>query len=301
MNNQLRVRNAVRAALSTYLLVIGGTQVLTAGATDKPTDTWLGQKTPGRTPIPFAPGVVSTDKNVEFTVAFTPDGKEIYFTRREPDQVNLILVARLVDGKLTDPVVATFTEGGASSHPFISPDGKQMFFGWRARGRHTAWVAQRTDDSWGTPTQVGDEMMRVSVTRDRILYFTATPGNSMGDSFIANVTNFDSGEKERQRVEFKNTTLPNFAHPWIDPDERFIVFDTWDNSGADLYVSHRSGDGGWSKPRNLGARINSEEIQMTPTVTPDGRFLFFSRNDSIYWVDAAVLFDAKAKEDATPR
>ncbi len=295
----------VRMALSIYLLMIGGGQALPAGEAAGTTETWLGLKTPGCTPIPFAPGIVSTDENIEFTIAFSPDGREIYFTRREPDGPKNIYLTRFIDGELTDPVVAAFTCGGTSGHPFITPDGRRMFFGWRARGRRSLWVAERTENSWGVPLHVGDGMMRASVTRDGILYFTASGGGSIDSSFIARIAEFDEDEPDRQRIEFEETDLTNFVHPWISPDERLMIFDSWEApdgyGGADLYVSHRSDDDCWSRPRNLGNGINTEAIEMTASLTPDGRFLFFSRADSIYWVDAAVMLDAKAEDDAIPR
>jgi len=42
---------------------------------------YLGQKPPGLTPIPFAPGIVSTEI-YEYDGAFTPDMKAFYFIRR---------------------------------------------------------------------------------------------------------------------------------------------------------------------------------------------------------------------------
>ena len=44
-------------------------------------NTYLGQKPPGLTPIPFAPGLVSTEI-YEYDGAFTPDMKAFYFIRR---------------------------------------------------------------------------------------------------------------------------------------------------------------------------------------------------------------------------
>jgi hypothetical protein len=44
---------------------------------------YLGQKPPGMAPEVFAPGIVSTAAH-EFSCSFTPDGKEFYFTRRDP-------------------------------------------------------------------------------------------------------------------------------------------------------------------------------------------------------------------------
>jgi hypothetical protein len=44
---------------------------------------YLGQKLPGTTPEIFAPGIVSTTQG-EFNAAFSPDGKEFYFSVNEP-------------------------------------------------------------------------------------------------------------------------------------------------------------------------------------------------------------------------
>ena len=42
---------------------------------------YLGQDPPGLEPEVFAPGIVSTRWGQEFGITFSPDGKEVYFTR----------------------------------------------------------------------------------------------------------------------------------------------------------------------------------------------------------------------------
>jgi hypothetical protein len=73
--------------------------------------------------------------------------------------------------------------------------------------------------------------------------------------------------------------------------------------GGDLYVSFRQTDGAWGEPIDLGPDVNSGMLDYCPTVTPDGRYLFFSRRRSdppdsgwggvvdgdVYRVDAAVI------------
>lgn len=62
-------------------------------------------------------------------------------------------------------------------------------------------------------------------------------------------------------------------------------------------------DGAWGEPINLGPDVNSKMLEYGPMVTPDGKYLFFSRRRSdppesgwagvaqgdVYWVDAAVV------------
>ena len=55
----------------------------------------------------------------------------------------------------------------------------------------------------------------------------------------------------------------------------------------------RKDDGSWGKPMNLGKAVNSEAADLRPSVTPDGRFLFFTSDRSgkgeIYWVSTQVI------------
>ncbi len=66
----------------------------------------------------------------------------------------------------------------------------------------------------------------------------------------------------------------------------------------DLYVSF-SGPRGWSVPVNLGASFNTPADEYAPSLSPDGRFLFFVRHkgdrSQRFWVAARVLERFRAK------
>ena len=46
---------------------------------------------------------------------------------------------------------------------------------------------------------------------------------------------------------------------------------------GDLFVSYRRDEGGWGQPFSLGEGINTDQHEFCPMVTPDGKYLFFSR------------------------
>ena len=48
--------------------------------------------------------------------------------------------------------------------------------------------------------------------------------------------------------------------------------------GFDLYVSHRLPDGSWGTRQHLGDTINTESLDGAPSLTPDGRAMYFSSN-----------------------
>jgi hypothetical protein len=84
--------------------------------------------------------------------------------------------------------------------------------------------------------------------------------------------------------------------PGIAPDESFMVFTAMNLPGGygqrDLYLALRLPDGTWSKPRNLSPRINSAYFEHSPRISPDKKYLFFTRSNGwdprkhsadIYW------------------
>jgi hypothetical protein len=113
---------------------------------------------------------------------------------------------------------------------------------------------------------------------------------------------------------------------FIAPDERTIIFSSNRAGGygnSDLYVSFRSGNGDWTAPQNLGPTINSPYQEYCPSLSPDGKYFFFSSykrpddatlpamrslNDilqiyqrpyngagDVYWVDGAFLHTLREK------
>ncbi|MEM7518879.1 MAG: hypothetical protein AAF368_18405 [Planctomycetota bacterium] len=45
----------------------------------------------------------------------------------------------------------------------------------------------------------------------------------------------------------------------------------------------------WSTARSMGDAINTEGHELCPFVTRDGKYFFYTCNEDIYWVDAALL------------
>ncbi len=97
--------------------------------------------------------------------------------------------------------------------------------------------------------------------------------------------------------------------PYIAPDESFIIFNCWKyNSkfkGNNLYVSFKDKDGKWGAPKDLGDRVNTDDLDIYPYVTPDGKYLMFTRRENslkanyskLYWIKASVIDSAKESKE----
>jgi len=63
---------------------------------------------------------------------------------------------------------------------------------------------------------------------------------------------------------------------------------------SDIYVSFKEQDGTWATPINLGSAVNSNAKEGSATISPDGKYLFFSRDEedgtaNVYWVSTEVI------------
>jgi hypothetical protein len=81
------------------------------------------------------------------------------------------------------------------------------------------------------------------------------------------------------------------GHPFIAPDEEYLIFDSGTRPGVEgnaLFVSFRMGENEWTEPQNL-----SDLLGIKPSgkarVSYDGQHLFFTSGGDIYWVSADVI------------
>ncbi|UCE38670.1 MAG: hypothetical protein JSW00_05425, partial [Thermoplasmata archaeon] len=89
-----------------------------------------------------------------------------------------------------------------------------------------------------------------------------------------------------------------FMHPCIGPEEDYIIFDTdhdFGGKGKSLLISYRNSDGSWGEIISFREIFDFEKFGI-PMLTPDYKFLFFSSQGDIYWVDAKIIEDLRSRE-----
>jgi hypothetical protein len=260
---------------------------------------YLGQEPAGMVPEVFAPDIISSKDNYEFKITFTPDGKEIYFTRGAGDGriQRQILFTELADNGWTRPEVVSFSSNYMDEYPSISPDGKKLFFqsnrplpdSWnRKAASHifNMWITERDGAAWGEPYPINSEANRGYcinyVDDDGTIFF-----NSASFSKIVRAS-CDDGRycsPVEMNTPFKSTEC------YFSPDDSYVIFSS-SNPGygkLDLYVSFLTSDGNWGKPINLGQDVNSSESESAPVISPDGEYLFYNSNGDFYWVSTGIV------------
>jgi hypothetical protein len=92
------------------------------------------------------------------------------------------------------------------------------------------------------------------------------------------------------------------AHPFIAPDESYIILDSEREGGygdGDMYISFKQQDGTWGDAINFGDKINTDGEDGGGYVTPDGKYLSYCPRCkppfNRMWVDAKIIETLRPK------
>jgi hypothetical protein len=255
---------------------------------------YLGQKPSGLTPEPFAPSIVSTE-HYEYSGTFTPDMKEFYLIRNGGKyEKSTFVVFQYKDNQWVESVVSKRV-----GQPMFSLDGKTMHLGARYMERtKTGWSELKYLEA---PFRNTDDMfiMRLSSSTNGTYYFDTY--NKNNPNFPIRYSRLINGKYEKPKALSKAiNTGTQLSHPFIAPDESYLIWDAKREDGygnSDIYISFRQRNGSWGAAINLGDEINTGAWEASASVTPDGKYLFFSRNMGtdiyenvdIFWVDAQII------------
>ncbi len=262
---------------------------------EKESEIYYGQKPPGLIPEIFAPGIISKAEDMEFACTFSPDGQDIYYTLREgKTDMPVIMTSHQENGKWSTPEKLMIEGEGVNLEPHLSADGQTLYFGStrQVEGVTTEddgiWQLKKTAKGWDQLTYLMTGMY-VSTTNDGSIYLT-----DVYKSWALVKIPFDGEEYgEAIRLSGGPNSPVRGIHPCIARDESFIVFDSERPGGyggeGDLYVSFNQGDNKWSEGFLLGPEVNSAGVEFTASLSPDGKYLFFMKNDDIYWVDIKII------------
>lgn len=253
----------------------------------------------------FAPGIVSLSERVEFGITFTPDARTAYFTSKPSDDAPYaIYVAHDEDGQWLGPSVASFSGAYFDADPFITADGSRLFFfsmrpqtGFAPQAAPDIWYVERVGTGWSSAINLGPPVSHpesgegfVTATGNGTLYFSAmnrTDATSTHDVYRAAWIDSAYAPPEYLSLQIEAA----YSNPFIAPSEAYLIIDSKQDGGyggADLYVIYREATG-WSVPQNLGPRVNTAGEEGTPSLSPDGRLLFFSRDGDIYHISVAAV------------
>nr|WP_299672004.1 ankyrin repeat domain-containing protein [uncultured Polaribacter sp.] len=272
---------------------------------------YMGLEKPETNPKIFAPNFISTEEQ-EFGSVFNKNGTEFYFGV-DVGKRNEIRYSKIQEGRWTKPKTIISHERYSYNDPFLSNDENRLYFiskrALDGKGEIKdvdIWYVNRLDDGWSEPINAGSNINTsgdeyyVSFTDDGTMYF-ASNGHQRKDTARTDhdiyYSKFSKGEFQKPVLLSQAVNTENYeADVFVSPDESYIIFCSTRNNGfgrGDLYISFKDSNGTWSKAVNMGKKINTEHYEYCPFVSKDGKYLFYTSNQDIYWVSTEIISELK--------
>ena len=143
------------------------------------------------------------------------------------------------------------------------------------------------------PRKMNTMTWLVSISNQGTIFFSSTRDGGMGARDIYS-SRLVKGKYEEPKNLGNVINTSGIDHtPFIAPDESYLLYVSTGQSAAprdmNFYISFRSEDGTWMKPKNIGQKINSLGSGLWPVITTDGKYMFFIARGDIYWVEAGFI------------
>ncbi|MCE7995195.1 MAG: hypothetical protein HEP71_24670 [Roseivirga sp.] len=284
----------MRVKKANILLMLAGVLFINACNPEKQTaidshpstakDLYFGQRPPGSSPEDLKPDAFFSE-GWELGAEFIPGMNEFYFTTSGSSPFS--------------PTVVVFREENRSW--------KQYKF--NATGNDTLYskdkYIQRTDSGWSAIKSLGAPfdtipIMRLTASSNGTLVFDEFTRDGNG---VLRYSRLVNGKREAPKPLSKEVNTGKWnAHPFIAPDESYIIWDGEREDGygdGDMYISFRQEDGSWGSAINFGDQINTDGEDGGGYVTPDGKYLTYCpRCIPPYdrkWVDAKIIEDLRTQ------
>ena len=142
------------------------------------------------------------------------------------------------------------------------------------------WISRKINDSWSEPVNIGAPVNLAflegnpCMDADNNLYFQS---NREGNWNVYYSEFTERVYAEPIPLDSINTAF-NESDPFISPDGSYLLFHSNRNDPRglmDIYVSFRKNEK-WGTPIKIGNQVNTRYSDFGPSLSPDGKYLFFA-------------------------
>ena len=248
----------------------------------------LGSAAPTQAATPaahWAPLAISTPL-FESHGAFDYARNDFYFVRSSREFRGWrIMVSHCVKAGWETPVDAKFAGDGVEADPFITQDGKHLYFistrstdGQRHKDLDIWRADRQADGKWGEPRRLPEPVNSRGQEwfprpgPDGWLYFGSDRLGGFGKTDIWRARQDASGKWNVENAGPAINTADDEYEPLPSPDGRRLLVE------ADGYYMAELENGRWKPKKKLGHDVNVNGTEIGAAFSPSGKSLLFSRD-----------------------
>ncbi|WP_035756660.1 PD40 domain-containing protein [Hugenholtzia roseola] len=229
----------------------------------------------------------------DFCVSASQD--EIFFTIESPSQsLSRLVCLQKKEDKWSEPTLLPFSGKYQDLEPFLSYDEKRLYFSSNRptqdslESNFDIWYVERKDKNaaWSAPINMGAPINSAgnefypTLSENQNLYFTSADLAGFGKDDIYVCYWAKDHYLPPQVLDSTINSKGYEFNAFISKDEKYLIYTKYnaeDGLGSgDLYVAQKNQAGTWEKARNLGAKINSKQMDYCPFYDEKNKILYFT-------------------------
>ncbi len=205
------------------------------------------------------------------------------------------------------------------SKPVISPDGKRLYFARKnspsnmggKRDDQDVYVTDMVGKEWSYAHNVGrpindklpNGICSVSPDGNTIMVINAyyDDGNVEDGVSVSRKTSSGWSFPRKQDIE-DYYNLSEYQDYFQSNSGKVLIsaVQRKDSKGdQDLYVSFRTGEDSWSKPKNLGSTVNTRKVEFAPFLASDNKTLYFASNGHRGFGESDIFYSRRMDDTWT--
>ena len=174
--------------------------------------------------------------------------------------------------------------------PSLTVDGNKMIFNRRINGDEDFYESDKVKGVWQSAKPIAGKLntnfnegaQNISQDGEWLIFTGCNYPEGLGscDLYISYKNKMGEWSEAENMGRIINTDAWETA-PSLSPDKRDLYFSSTRAGGfggSDIWVSHRTENGRWQKPENLGPTINTSGDDGCPFIHADNQTLYFNSN-----------------------
>ena len=174
--------------------------------------------------------------------------------------------------------------------PSLTVDGNKMIFNRRINGDEDFYESNKINGVWQNAkplagklnTNFNEGAQNISQDGEWLIFTGCNYPEGLGSCDLYISYKNKNGEWSEAENMGRNVNTDAWeSAPSLSPDKRDLYFSSTRPGGfggSDIWVSHRTENGRWQKPENLGPTINTSGDDGCPFIHADNQTLYFNSN-----------------------
>ncbi|HEY4785367.1 MAG TPA: hypothetical protein VIH57_04935 [Bacteroidales bacterium] len=176
----------------------------------------------------------------------------------------------------------TINSPSSETHPVVSGDETVLIFLTKLKFYSAVYFSKKNGDSWSSPENINPQILSdgefypTAVSYDGKDLYLVKKGTKNMDIYLSHYVNGEWTVAKPLNKNINSSSDENAATITKDGNTMYFTSNRSGSRGFDIYKSVKEADGEWGKAENLGKVINTKGDEATPSISPDGKTLYFS-------------------------